>query len=323
MLPTHYGHPVAPVTKRDWATLDLKDASDLLSLDLVRALFPDNWVEALEACRSGSTKLPNGRIVTMTKHAPMGSAVCFPVMALCIWSIVTNAIHLVSGTYEPVYVYGDDIIVPSEYRDIAQKALTVVGLKVNHAKSYSRGPFRESCGKEYVDGIDVTPVYVNVSPDDDAYSQLKTVAFYNNCYRKYSGPEVRSLLDYLVELYGPIPQMCGLESQAPSKEDYQSTSRKAFYLKDPLVGVVLVDSPNNSGIRRRWNSKLQRFEYRVRRVCPLVKKYQTDAWCHVLRSLVQPKGSELGVDALAKRTRIKYSWSWLGGLNPPLNQVRE
>lgn len=188
-LTFHYGKPVAPRLGKDWATLDLKDASDLVALDLVRLLFPDNWVEALEACRSETTVLPDGRIVEMAKHAPMGSAVCFPVMALCIWSIVSESIHLVSGSYQPVYVYGDDIIIPARYRKIATQALTTFGLVVNESKSYSTGPFRESCGKEYVNGIDVTPTYVSISPDDDDYARLRMIAFYNNCYRKYSGPE--------------------------------------------------------------------------------------------------------------------------------------
>ena len=56
------------------ATLDLKDASDRLRLDVVQRLFPRNWADALTACRSGQTELPDGRLVTLNKHAPMGSA---------------------------------------------------------------------------------------------------------------------------------------------------------------------------------------------------------------------------------------------------------
>lgn len=69
------------------ATLDMQDASDRVSLELVKALFPTEWFDALNACRSTSTLLPNGEVVTLKKFAPMGSAVCFPVEALVFWAL--------------------------------------------------------------------------------------------------------------------------------------------------------------------------------------------------------------------------------------------
>jgi hypothetical protein len=57
-----------------------------------------------------------------------------------------------------VYVYGDDIVVPSEDVHIVGRALESVGLKVNYAKSFSRGWFRESCGMFAFAGYEVTPL---------------------------------------------------------------------------------------------------------------------------------------------------------------------
>jgi hypothetical protein len=132
---------------RESSTLDLKDASDRVSLALVENLFPNNWVEALKACRSAMTELPNGDIVTLSKHAPMGSALCFPVMALCIWAILTATANMaqtahavkVSGRLsesrkrfnwaEPVYVYGDDIICPTPFAEFGVLVLEVSALR--------------------------------------------------------------------------------------------------------------------------------------------------------------------------------------------------
>lgn len=96
------------------ATLDMKDASDRVSLALVESLFPSNWVEALMSCRSPQTQLPDGTLVTLRKFAPMGSAVCFPVEALCFW-----ALSVASLIVRDVLVNTDGYIAPSVlYRSI-------------------------------------------------------------------------------------------------------------------------------------------------------------------------------------------------------------
>jgi hypothetical protein len=153
------------------ATLDLKDASDRVSLHLVRQVFPDDWVECLEACRSEETILPKGKgIVKLNKFAPMGSACCFPVEALVFWTcaqavirLTTHNLALRSFRYRqirPVYVYGDDILCDTVFADDIMEGLETIGLLVNRSKSYVSGPFRESCGGDYHNGYDVTPVRV-------------------------------------------------------------------------------------------------------------------------------------------------------------------
>jgi len=98
----------------------------------------------------------------------MGSGYTFPCMALVIHlAICTHVSKSLRIPYQHVmrnvYVYGDDIVVPVEWVDLAFKALTFVGLEVNKNKSYWRGPFRESCGGDYLHGNDVTPVRLRLS----------------------------------------------------------------------------------------------------------------------------------------------------------------
>jgi len=144
------------------ATLDLKDASDRISLDLVIDVFPQNLVRKLIACRSAQYVLPSGKVGDMQKFAPMGSAVCFPIMALVAYATVCSAIYLAGGPLprrnKDVFVYGDDIICPNEYAHIAISALESVGLCVNVQKSYINSRFRESCGQDTLDQSTVTPL---------------------------------------------------------------------------------------------------------------------------------------------------------------------
>lgn len=63
-----------------------------------------------------------------------------------------------------VYVYGDDILVPTDDAAEVIDALHKYHCKVNTQKSYYRGFFRESCGCDAYAGVDVTPVYVRRMP---------------------------------------------------------------------------------------------------------------------------------------------------------------
>lgn len=149
------------------ATLDLSEASDRVSLSLVKAMLPSRLAKLLDL-RSTHTQLPDGRVVELKKFAPMGSALCFPLEALVFYSFcVSSLIHAGmsrSDAWSKVYVYGDDIIVPSAYTPWVVEALTLAGLVVNEDKSYSAGVFRESCGVDAWLGHVVTPQRVRKMP---------------------------------------------------------------------------------------------------------------------------------------------------------------
>lgn len=138
-----------------YCTLDLKDASDRVSVELVKRVFPSVMVDALMACRTDSTQLPDGRVLTLAKFAPMGSALCFPILASLVWLALTSGRDACSR--KTTYVYGDDIIVQRTDVPRAIKRLEAVGLLVNRHKSCTSGFFRESCGMDAYKGIPVTP----------------------------------------------------------------------------------------------------------------------------------------------------------------------
>lgn len=152
------------------STLDLNEASDRVSLGLIRLIFPEWFVTILENTRSQSTLLPSGDVLPLAKFAPMGSALCFPILALSVWAILAAAAPN-ANIRKDIYVYGDDVIVPRDFSQDAIEQLEFFGLKVNKDKSCTKGFFRESCGMDAILGVDVTPVRIrtvwssNLSPD--------------------------------------------------------------------------------------------------------------------------------------------------------------
>lgn len=154
----------------EWSTLDLKDASDRVSLALVKELFGGTGLlPSLLALRSKSTILPDGKVVRMRKYAPMGSALCFPVEALCFWALAVACIHIGGGValrraIKSVYVYGDDIIVRRGDESHIFEFFPFFALRVNKDKCCFTGLFRESCGCDAYRGQIVTPIKVKRLP---------------------------------------------------------------------------------------------------------------------------------------------------------------
>lgn len=143
----------------DLATLDLSSASDTISLEIVWELLPLDWALALDRARSTFVDIPTpAGVVTkrQAKFSSMGNGFTFPLETLIFWSL---ACACCPGGPADATVYGDDIVIPTDcYQDLIE-VLTACGFKVNKEKSFCEGPFRESCGKDYIRGTDVRPIY--------------------------------------------------------------------------------------------------------------------------------------------------------------------
>ena len=86
----------------------------------------------------------------------MGNGFTFPLESLIFFALA----HSVCKPGETVSVYGDDIIVPTHRYEALVQLLTATGFLVNTDKSFSTGPFRESCGHDYLSGINIRPCYI-------------------------------------------------------------------------------------------------------------------------------------------------------------------
>jgi hypothetical protein len=178
----------------DLATLDLSEASDRVSNQHVRALLSDHpWLSnAVDASRSRKADVPGHGVIRLSKFASMGSALCFPMEAMVFLTVVLMGIEdalklrltdeMITRLVGSVRVYGDDIIVPSCTVSFVVRSLETFGFKVGRDKSFWNGKFRESCGKEYYDGHDVSIVRVRTkipTQRTDSQEIVSTVALRN------------------------------------------------------------------------------------------------------------------------------------------------
>lgn len=290
-------------------TIDLKDASDRVSLNLVRAVFPPVWVEALEACRSEETLLPDGTVVKLNKFAPMGSSCCFPVEALVFWACAKAAIRRrFPRSRDLVYVYGDDIITASYLYDVVKIGLERIGLLVNVNKSYAKGPFRESCGGDYHKGYEVTPVRVREFFSNRGTGLTTSADLCNILVHKFGYEEALPLIRVIEDAVGYI---------YPRSE-----------LSFPNSILSTPCASNDVLFVRRWNSNLQRYEHRILTLSSKALAKHAPDWGELLRkelsrdrevtgtyehwSLKTDVHLEPGLYTDIHSVRNKWTWTWLG-----------
>lgn len=148
---------------REFATLDLSNASDTVAYNLVKLLLPHLWFEALDGLRSPKT-LVDGKWYVLEKFSSMGNGYTFELETLLFAALSIHACNIagVDGVLgKNVFVYGDDIIVPTHVCSELISLLKFCGFEVNSAKSYFDDfPFRESCGGDFFNGVAVRPYFL-------------------------------------------------------------------------------------------------------------------------------------------------------------------
>lgn len=145
-----------------FCTIDLSSASDCISIGLVRNLLPPDWFYFLDQTRSKSYELDGKRYV-YNKFCSMGNGFCFPLETL-VFAACCHAVGAgVPGT--DFSVYGDDIIIRKRHAENVLRLLKVLGFVPNTNKTFLQGPFRESCGADWFEGLDVRPYTLDYSLD--------------------------------------------------------------------------------------------------------------------------------------------------------------
>lgn len=175
------------------ATLDLSSASDSISDALVSLLLPHQWYSCLDDLRSHYVEV-RGEEHSCEMFSSMGNGFTFELESLLFFAIAKTVAYF-TGTRGTISVYGDDIIVPVEIYAPLVEVLDFFGFSVNLEKSYSKGPFRESCGGHYWNGEDITPFFVK-----EPILTLSDLIHCLNQIRKWSGNEFHGLLSHDFEL---------------------------------------------------------------------------------------------------------------------------
>jgi hypothetical protein len=327
---------------RKYVTLDMKDASDRVSLRLVEELFAGTTLlECLIASRSAYTQLPDGRVVQLAKFAPMGSAVCFPVEALCFFALAVAVLYIRyrselptpriwgrdpdrfseqawAKAHDSVYVYGDDIIVRSEDFAPILEHFPRFGLLFNTSKCCTGGFFRESCGCDAYNGIEVTPIRLRTRWSHRgkraADELVSWVELSNSLWEAGYWTTAELIRDMVEARYGHLPY-----------------TREKYEYIDHSTGRIKLDSPSLIGFYRSHvnesrlnrarlkyrrfclNGKsarnVQRLEYRTWVIHPVIKTYKVDGWRECLRVLNTGSArSNVGDYALPRRVCLRRGW---------------
>lgn len=279
---------------RKYATIDLKEASDRISIDVFNFLFGSH-ARYFNACRATEIVLFDGRVHRLRKYAPMGNATVFPVQSLIFYAICRSAISCHCGEIcDDVYVFGDDIIVPTRYLDACIRGLVRFGLVPNQNKTFGRGLFRESCGVDAYSGVDVTPSKLKVG-DVSSPSDLVSLCAFAKRMRAQGYQETSSVLYSYARAH---------------------SARRIALSNDPdCQGLVeYVDYPISFIARNdpsfRWNKFLHRYEVASFQSVPLLDEPVRHDWYHVMDSIRSNTGTSRGVRyAIPRRSRFERGWT--------------
>lgn len=245
------------------ATIDLSRASDSVSLQLVREVFRGTkLLPWLLATRSTSVELPDYGVLKTSKFAPMGSSTCFPVECIIFTLIAEVARRAIledrPGIPVPVpRVFGDDIVCASETVRLVLDGLDQLGFLPNREKSFWTGFYRESCGKEYWYGRDISPIYYRV--DGGALASRTTtydgitsvISLYNALYLNGYNTARRFVLPFIMKKEIRI---------GTKKFLYTNLCIRSF---NGEHGTIVSSMPTNFTVVKKVNRSYQKRVYRI------------------------------------------------------------
>lgn len=289
-----------------WATLDLSSASDLLDNELVKLVFSKkaSFSRMMQECRTPyvTSGYETHKPMRVRKFAGMGNALTFPVQSVVFALIAITSILECEGR-SPSYwnvkraarlvrVYGDDIIVPTHYASQVVDWLESCGLKVNRKKSFTIGNFRESCGLDAFRGYDVTPMYIKDEPSKPQMEPKAVagfVALSNNAW-------LRGLYNFATSLQEMVEEATKLRFPYVSKRS----------------GSLGWHSRKDACEVHRWNSKLQRPEFRGPTTVSMKRRDELSGNGALLKffltPLIQRDKDHLSSSVRRFRSRLKLRW---------------
>jgi len=253
------------------STIDLKDASDLVSIGLCRIIFPAPFFRLMTHWRANGIALPDGSSVHTKALATMGSALCFPCETLVFWAISLASIMLREGICLPalddpawferhqgmfdIRVFGDDITVPTEYAGLVCNALQHCGLKVNIQKTCISSVVREACGAWFYGQVDCRVVRLKLTR---CRTVLDWISIAESAKTLVKENQLQTAFLLLGRLNGICPVPYGVLG-FPDRDDAEVTRhRNSYHVVDTVNDNVYYV---NDGYR--WNCNLQRLEVLV------------------------------------------------------------
>nr|URG15512.1 MAG: RNA dependent RNA polymerase [Leviviridae sp.] len=147
-------------------TIDLASASDSISIRMLEHFFPRDFVAMLKKYRTPNVNVPGVGRVKLEMISTMGNGYTFPLQTVIFAAAVTACLRIrgIPETRDSSTnlwsVFGDDIVCPSSVARDVIAGLQALGFVVNSDKSFTDGPFRESCGEDFYNGVNIRGVYL-------------------------------------------------------------------------------------------------------------------------------------------------------------------
>jgi hypothetical protein len=250
------------------ATLDLSAASDCVSTGIIQYLLPPDWCIFLDDLRSKSYTLDKGESWTVyDKFSSMGNAFTFPIESLIFYAVSRACTILVGGNLRDIRVYGDDIIIAPQAYCLLVESLRFLGFTPNLDKSFAYGSFRETCGSDFLSGVDLRPVYVKSLPRTD----IEVYNLFNRFLWNRVGFKLQRTCAYL---YRSVVRPLIGPPYLPPKEKYSQ-----WYAGKSVVFDNYFHAPPDTGERfRQYDSNWQSQVYVYKRLRLIPKKLDTQNW---------------------------------------------
>lgn len=165
------------------STLDLKNASDSITLELCEKLLPANIYSLLMRIRSADIDIGCGKYTSLAMMSTMGNGFTFSLMTLLFATLIQSVYIQLGLSFQngvTFGVYGDDLIIKTAAVPLLLESLQDAGFVVNSDKSFTSGFFRESCGGDYYKGHDVRGVYMKECNNEaQLYSVFNRLHFWS------------------------------------------------------------------------------------------------------------------------------------------------
>lgn len=184
------------------ATLDFSSASDRIARNLIRDLLPFEWFSLLEDWRCGTVRYKNLRFET-EKFSAMGNGYTFELESVIFYALTWATFRAFDIPFRDsdITIFGDDLICPAAGLIPLGQTFEAVGFKLNSSKSFADGPFRESCGGDFLHGVNVRPCYIK-----SRLTQAALVTLHNFFYRRGEYEVAATICDQIdgrFKLFGP------------------------------------------------------------------------------------------------------------------------
>lgn len=289
---------------RYYATIDLKNASNTISHGLVWSVlrYAQPFLGLMEALRSTHSVYQTAHHTGQIHYemfSAMGNGFTFELESAIFFFIARQ----VSVRKSYVSTYGDDIVCHTRDFKRVCDALIGVGFMVNDTKSfYGKCYLRESCGKHYIKGLDITPAFMRgvwTGPND-------VYAFAN------------SIGDSYEDLYGLRTLVYNVINGFVAEHGKNNPWLKLFYgprleeRRDGMLDCWLITS-DVSKYKTRYNRKLQRVDIAghsfMAQAIKLSSKEQFQKYLYAkfkLIALIPGETLPIKDEYVVKRTRVSW-----------------